>query len=90
LALKTTFGYGAIKENTWMEANYDWGNSAFRASCLASLNESVRSVAGALGLLLFEGGVTPVPEFGMFEIVVIASAAIPVTICCRIRYRDST
>lgn len=62
LARETTFGAGAIKPNTWMETNYEWSDPAFSASCFESLNESVRAVASAIGLLLTEGGASTIPE----------------------------
>jgi len=77
LALKTTFGSGEIKPNTWMESNFDWGNPAFRSSCLAALNESVRAVASALGFLLAQAGVGPVPEFSIDAcVLILATTAI--------------
>jgi hypothetical protein len=72
LARTTTFGSGAIRPNIWMEANYDWENPAFRSSCLASLNESVKAVASALSLLLAESGAAPIPEFSLGGGVIIA------------------
>ncbi len=86
LAHETTFGSGAIKANTWMETNYDWGNAAFRASCQESLNESVRAVASAIGELLFEAGISAIPEFGFYGAVVTALAAASV-ICSARRSR---
>ena len=87
LAREATFGSGAIKTNTWMEANYDWGNSVFRASCFESLNESVRAVARSLGQLLFEAGISPVPEFGFFEAVFVIVASVPLAVFRKISYR---
>jgi hypothetical protein len=90
LARETTFGSGAIMANIWMEANYNWGNPTFRASCLESLNESVRAVARALCQLLFEAGLSPVPEFGFFEAVLVVAVTIPMAVCARINNRKST
>jgi len=73
LARETTFGSGVIRANTWMEANYDWGNPAFRASCFESLNESVRAVAGALGKLLLDAGLNPIPEFWLPAFALLAT-----------------
>ena len=83
LARETTFGSGAIKTNTWMESNYDWSDSAFRASCLESLNESVRAVARVLGQLLLEGGIALVPEFEFPGAVIVLTLAIPIGVACR-------
>ena len=72
LAHKTTFGAGPIKPNTWMENNYNWNDPAFKSSCLESLNESVRAVASAFGLLTAQAGLTSVPEFEMGICLVLA------------------
>ncbi len=78
LARKTTFGSGSIRANTWMESNYNWSDPVFKASCRESLNESVKAVATALGLLLVQGGVSTIPEFGSEGLVVIV-ICIPAT-----------
>jgi hypothetical protein len=52
LAKMVTFGSGTVKPNVWMDANYDWGNSAFEESAKASLFQSVHAVAAALNHLL--------------------------------------
>ena len=54
LASTITFGSGAIKNNTWMDGNYDWSSQIFKSSAFASLNESVEAVATALNHLLIE------------------------------------
>jgi PKD repeat protein len=54
LAYKITFGSGTIKSNSWMDANYNWGNSIFEASAMASLYASVTSVAAAINHLMIE------------------------------------
>ncbi len=85
LARTTTFGSGTIKTNSWMETNYDWANPVFRSSCIESLNESVRAVASALGLLLSQAGGYPVPEFHSAGFLVLAMAVIPLALCWRRR-----
>jgi len=62
LAFNITFGVGPIKANIWMDANYNWADSVFKSSALASLNESVEAVAAALNHLLIEAGQI-IPEF---------------------------
>ncbi len=91
LAQETTFGSGVIRSNTWMEANYDWGNPLFRASCLESLNESVRAVAQALAELLYEAGGYAVPEFRVFELTTVSGAIVVVLVAfCKKRSRATT
>jgi hypothetical protein len=48
VASTITFGSGAIKDNTWMDGDYDWPSQTFKSSAFASLNESVDAVATAL------------------------------------------
>jgi len=84
LAREITFGSGAIKANTWMESNYNWEDPMFRASCLASLNESVRAVAAALGQLLSEAGVSAIPEFWSPVLVIVGVCAVMVAIRRRV------
>lgn len=52
LAKDTTFGSGAVKSNAWMDANYDWADSVFKASAKASLNASIAAVAAAINHML--------------------------------------
>jgi len=54
LASTITFGSGAIKSNVWMDTNYDWANSVFEASAMASLYASVAAVAAAINHLMIE------------------------------------
>ena len=54
LAYKITFGNGTIKSSSWMDANYNWGNSIFEASAMASLYASVTSVAAVINHLMIE------------------------------------
>jgi hypothetical protein len=54
LAYKITFGSGAIKSNTWMDSNYNWGDSISEASAIASLYASVTAVAAAINHLMSE------------------------------------
>ncbi len=54
LAYKSTFGSGAIKSNSWMDTNYNWAESVFEASAIASLYASVTSVAAAINHLMIE------------------------------------
>jgi len=54
LASTITFGSGAIKNNTWMDGDYDWSFQIFKSSAFASLSESVEAVATALNHLLIE------------------------------------
>jgi len=54
LAYAITFGSGNIKTCTWMDTNYDWGNSTFRDSCGASMNLAVNYVAEVLHQLYLD------------------------------------
>ncbi len=55
LARAITFGEGAIKSNVWMDANYDWVDSAvFVPSAKGSLNLAVQAVASAIDNLIGE------------------------------------
>jgi len=54
LAYKITFGSGTIKSNTWMDTNYNWMDSVFEASAIASLYASVTAVAAAINHLMIE------------------------------------
>ena len=54
LASTITFTSGAIKNNTWMDGNYDWSPQIFKSSAFASLNESGEAVATASNHLLTE------------------------------------
>ncbi|MBU1158646.1 MAG: fibronectin type III domain-containing protein [Candidatus Thermoplasmatota archaeon] len=63
LAETITFGYGTIKANTWMDANYDWEDDVFTSSAMASLYAAVDAVAAAVNHLMAEAfSVAPVPE----------------------------
>ena len=65
LADKITFGEGAIMPNIWMDTNYNWANSTFVASAMASLNSSVAAVAAVVNHLLVEadsGSTSPDPQ----------------------------
>jgi hypothetical protein len=62
LAYTITFGGGTIKSNVWMDTNYDWSDSIFSASAIASLYASVGAVAAAINHLLIEAGQI-IPEF---------------------------
>lgn len=59
LAENITFGEGAIMSNVWMDANYDWTNSVFEASAMASLYASVAAVAAAINHLMVEAAPSP-------------------------------
>ena len=54
LAKDITFGDDVIEANTWMDDNYDWSDSVFVASAMASLHASVCSVAAAIDYFLWE------------------------------------
>jgi hypothetical protein len=56
LANEITFGDGAVMPNIWMDTNYDWANSMFVTSAMASLNSSVSAVAAVVNHLLVESG----------------------------------
>jgi hypothetical protein len=71
LAYTITFGLDPIKNNTWMDAHYDWLDPVFKSSALASLNESVEAVAAALNQLLTESGLV-IPEFSSSIMVSLA------------------
>ena len=63
LAEDITFGSGAIRANTWMDANYNWAEASFVSSALTSLNRSVAAVASAINHLLIEAGSSiPTPD----------------------------
>lgn len=62
LAYTITFGSGTIKSNVWMDTNYDWSNSVFSASAIASLYAPVGAVAAVINHLLIEAGQV-IPEF---------------------------
>ena len=65
LASEITFGDGAIMPNIWMDANYNWANSTFVTSAMASLNSSVAAVAAVVNHLLVEadsGSTSPDPQ----------------------------
>jgi hypothetical protein len=85
LAYTITFGLDPIKNNTWMDAHYDWLDPVFKSSALASLNESVETVAGALNHLLTEAALV-IPEFSSlitFLIGIFSVMAIVVTLSMR-------
>lgn len=54
VASTITFGSGVIKNNTWIDGDYDWSSHIFEFSASASLNESVEAVATALNHLRIE------------------------------------
>jgi hypothetical protein len=54
LASDITFGRGEIMTNVWMDANYDWTDTDFVASAMASLNSSVCAVAAVINHLMIE------------------------------------
>jgi len=54
LANIITFGGGAIMPNIWMDTDYDWADSTFVTSAMASLNSSVAAVAAVVNHLLVE------------------------------------
>lgn len=58
LARTITFGAGTIKSNVWMDRNYDWSDSVFTGSAMASLFMSVSAVAAAINHLLTEAAGT--------------------------------
>jgi hypothetical protein len=62
LAFRVTFGAGGVKPNTWMDDNYDWTNSAYRAAAFAAVNEAVSAVAASINHLLMESDAGPPPE----------------------------
>ena len=86
LAFDITFGLGPIKANIWMDANYNWADSVFKSSALASLNESVEAVAAALNHLLI-GQI--IPEFGS-PASMIGVAVIMVAIMIVMRRRNES
>jgi len=54
LAYTITFGSGNIQPCTWMESNYDWGNSTFKDSAGASMGLAVNYLAEALHKLYLD------------------------------------
>ena len=77
LAHTITFGSGTIKSNVWMDTNYDWLNSIFSASAIASLYASVGAVAAVINHLLIEAGQV-IPEFGIGMTVFLSLACLVV------------
>jgi len=86
LAYGMTFGSGATRPCTWMDANYDWADAAFRDSAGASLNRAANALADVLHTLAAEAdylhteGVAPTvaitsPDSG----AVTASASVTLT-----------
>lgn len=75
LAYTITFGLDPIKNNTWMDAHYGWLDPVFKSSALASLNESVEAVAGALNHLLTEAALA-IPEFGSLISVMLVTIGV--------------
>jgi len=79
LAYEITFGSGSIMTNVWMDANYDWTDSTFEASAMASLNAAVSAVADAINHLMIEAG-QAIPEFGssmvFFGVIVVVMAVV--------------
>jgi hypothetical protein len=68
LAKDITFGKGVIMPNEWMETNYDWADSVFVASAMASLYGSVASVASVINHLLIEANM-PIPELSSLGVL---------------------
>ncbi len=64
IAGSVTFGSGTIKSNVWMDTYYDFSDSTFKASALASIYGSVYAVASAVNHLMAEAALeqTPSPE----------------------------
>jgi hypothetical protein len=57
LARAITFGEGLVKSNVWMDANYDWSDTAeFVPSAKSSLNLAIQAVASAIDRLIEESG----------------------------------
>jgi hypothetical protein len=57
LARAITFGDGAIKPNVWMDANYDWSDTAvFVPSAIGSLDLAIQAAASAIDHLVSEAG----------------------------------
>jgi len=59
-----TFGNGVIMSNIWMDSNYNWADSTFVTSAMASLYSSVAAVAAVINHLLIEAEQAAIPEFG--------------------------
>ncbi len=60
VAANTTFGDGgATKSCTWMDANYDWTDPAFRDSAGTSLNRAVNALADVLHALAADASSPP-------------------------------
>jgi len=73
LAKDITFGAGSIKSNSWMDANYNWADSIFKASAKASLNASIIAVAAAINHLM-----TSVTPTAPLPVVPLPTAPLPV------------
>jgi len=60
LANSITFGDGAAKPNVWMDANYNWADTAgFVPSALRSLDLSIQAVASVIDNLVAEAAYNP-------------------------------
>jgi hypothetical protein len=59
LARDITFGTEIIRANIWMDVWYDWSNSSFETSAIASLHASIGAVASAVNYLLMKAEAIP-------------------------------
>jgi len=74
LSRAVTFGEGMIMPNTWMDAHYDWENSTFYNSALASLDAAVAAVASVINHLFLEAWGPPTPGHNMDPAVIMTAA----------------
>ncbi len=62
LARDITFGESDIQANVWMDTNYDWSDTVFHDSAMASLYGAVSAVAAAVNHLMVEATCDLPPE----------------------------
>jgi len=62
LAENTTFGDGDIRSNVWMDAHYNWTDTAFESSAKASLSRSIEAVAAVINHLMIATASSPPPQ----------------------------
>jgi hypothetical protein len=72
LAEDITFGYGAIRSNIWMDANYNWADNAFISSASASLYGSTAAVAAVINHIMIATS-SPPPQVPQAPTSLVAS-----------------
>lgn len=88
LAYNTTFGSHGSYGCRWMDANYGWGDSAFRERCNESLNLAVNALADVLHTLYLEAGLEQISAPSISTTLLIeAGAAVAVVIVLALALR---